>query len=167
MAEPFAQVEDVQGRLDFEMSPAEQRICANTLDDMSEEARYIAGQDWEFPEEAPRIVRTLVLKAVTRYMKNLDGITQSRAGDETVAFPDQGSAAGSAQFTEAEKDTLKALGGQGIGGIMSVETTAYRTSWRRVFKHDPSTLVQVNGGGLDPFPFNEEGSCWVWPGGDC
>lgn len=154
--EPFAQVEDVQHRLDFDMTTAEQRLCGNSLDDMSEEARFLAGQAWPIPEQAPRMVRTLVLKSVTRYMKNLEGLITSRAGDETLTLPDLGDKAGSPYFTEAEQNTLRVLGGKGEGGFVSVEATAYGTSWRRL-KHHESTLVNTIGGG-EPFPFNEE--CW-------
>lgn len=157
MSDPFAQVEDVQGRLDFEMSAAERTLCGNSLDDMSEEARYHAGQAWPLPEDAPRMVRTLVLKSVARYMKNLDGLVQSRAGDETLGFTDLGDKAGSPYFTEAEKDTLRTLGGKGEGGFVSAPVTAFRTSGRR-YKHHESTLTGTVGGGNDPFPFNEE--CW-------
>lgn len=157
MAEPFAQVEDVQGRLDFDMSEAERRVCGNALDDMSEEARYHAGQTWPYPEDAPRMVRRLVLTSVTRYMKNLDGLITSRAGDETITLPDLGELAGAPFFTDTEIETLRAIGGKGQGGFVSAEITAYRTSRRR-YKHHHSTLVDTIGGGLDPFPFNEE--CW-------
>ncbi|ABP53023.1 hypothetical protein [Salinispora tropica] len=160
MSEPFAQVEDVQGRIDFTMSAAEERVAGAALDDMSEEARYHAGQAWPVPEEAPRMVRRLVLVAVARYMKNLDGLTQSRAGDETVAFTDLGDKAGAPFFSDAEIETLRRLGGAAQGGFVSAEVTAYRTDLRR-YKHHQCTLVNTDG---DPFPLNEE--CWGF-GCDC
>jgi len=160
VSEPFAQVEDVQGRIDFTMSAAEERVAGAALDDMSEEARYHAGQAWPVPEEAPRMVRRLVLVAVARYMKNLDGLTQSRAGDETVAFTDLGDKAGAPFFSDAEIETLRRLGGAAQGGFVSAEVTAYRTDLRR-YKHHQCTLVNTDG---DPFPLNEE--CWGF-GCDC
>ncbi|MFY1688174.1 hypothetical protein [Plantactinospora sp. WMMB782] len=144
----FAEVDDVQGRLDFDMSEAERTVCENALEDVSDEARFL-GAGWPDPELAPRMVRTLVLRSVTRYMKNLDGLVQSRAGDETIILPDLGEAAGAPYFTAAEQATIRALAGRGEGGVVSVEATAWRTA-----PGAGETWIRTVGGGTKPFPFN-------------
>ncbi|GGS24759.1 hypothetical protein GCM10010238_11130 [Streptomyces griseoviridis] len=59
----------------------EARIATSALDDASDLATTY-GRDW--PEEtAPRLVKTLVLKSAARCMRDPEGYTQSRAGDET------------------------------------------------------------------------------------
>lgn len=146
--DPFATVDEVQARLDFEMTEVEQRVCASALEDMSEEARFL-GRPWPDPETAPRIVRTLVLKSIVRYMKNLDGLVQSRAGDETIILPDLGEDAGAPYFTEFERATLRAVAGKGSGGVISAEATAYRTR-----PGAGNYWVQTVNGGTKPFPFN-------------
>jgi plasmid stabilization system protein ParE len=142
----YATMEDLKARLDWELDEDEERIAGGALEDASDLAAHY-GREW--PEDtAPRLVRTLVLKAAQRYMKNPDGYTQSRAGDETLAWNDAaGENAGTVYFADEEIKLLRSLAGK-QPGIYSVPLTAYKTKLRH---RDDGGRVPVDYGG-DTFP---------------
>ncbi|MCX5236232.1 hypothetical protein OG824_13585 [Streptomyces prunicolor] len=127
----FATVDELKARLDWTLDADEERIATSALEDASDLARGYAGRDWE-PPSAPRLVRTLVLKACKRYMTNPQGLTQSRAGDETLGWNDtQGENAGTVYFTHDEQRMLAQLGGR-KGGLVSAQVTAWNS---RIHRH--------------------------------
>ncbi|MFF3015825.1 hypothetical protein F0344_12445 [Streptomyces finlayi] len=136
----FATLEDLKGRLDWTLDADEERIAENALEDASDLATHY-GRDW--PEAtAPRMVRTLVLKACKRYMSNPDGYTQSRAGDETLAWNDSaGENAGTVYFTDEEIKLLAGLAGRRAGLY-----TAGVTAWQSVRRPVTAGLVPVENG---------------------
>jgi len=150
--EPFAQVEDVQRRLDFNLDDTEKAAVEGFLEDMSDEARYHAGRDWADPSAAPNQVRTTVIKAVVRWARNMNGYIQSRAGDETLSWSDLGREAGAPEFLPKEIKLLKAIGDGRTGAYRmgTAELTAYTPVNRTV----DDNYVMVAGGGTKPFPFN-------------
>lgn len=106
---PYATLDDLKGRLDWELDADELRIATAALEDATDLAAHY-GREWA-DDTAPRLVRTLVLKACMRYMTNPDGYTQSRAGDETLTWnDDQGENAGTVYFTDDEIKLLAELG---------------------------------------------------------
>jgi hypothetical protein len=161
MAETIATVSDLQARLDWTLEAGEQGVAQGALDDLSDDARYYGSQSWD-SETAPRQVRSLVLRAAARYMRNPDGYVQSRAGDETLVWTDKGDHNGLATFTAEEKKILSSLAGKNDSGLYSVEISAWRT------KPQPQGpgYVQVVPGSYGaaeprPFPFFEsEGTFW-------
>lgn len=86
------------------------RIATGALEDASDLAATY-GREWG-EDTAPRFVRTLVLKSAVRYVRNPNGYTQSRAGDETLAWSDaHGRDSGSVYFTRDEIRLLEELAG--------------------------------------------------------
>jgi hypothetical protein len=106
--EPFATVEDLVKRLDWELSPEELSMAEGALEDASTLVRA-NGRLWEDITTAPHIAKTITLSAAKRYMNNPDGYTQSRAGDETLAWDEQGENAGSVYLTKAELALLRRI----------------------------------------------------------
>lgn len=151
--EPLATLQELTGRLDWTLDADELRIAAGALEDASDLARGY-GRDWN-AETAPRLVRTLVLKACRRYMNNPNGYTQSRAGDETLGWNDAaGQDAGTVYFTADEQKLLKGLAGK-ASGLTSVPVTAWGPHRPR-----PIGWVPVADGGK-PFPlFPDDGGPW-------
>lgn len=146
----FASLDELKLRLDWTLDDDEERIAEAALEDASDMARY-HGRDWT-KDNAPRMVRTLVLKACKRYMSNPEGYTQSRAGDETLAWNDKaGENAGTVYFTREEIDLLRAMSGRAQGGFAAAEIVAWgpRRSTRQTYRD--TGYVPVQGGG-DPFP---------------
>lgn len=116
--DPFATLDDLKNRLDWTLTADEERTGTAALEDASDMARGY-GREWE-AVAAPRLVRTLVLAACQRYMKNPDGYTQSRAGDEHLAWADTGEVQSSPRFTEEEIQLIQALAGTSkhFGSVM-------------------------------------------------
>ncbi len=150
--EPFAVIGDLTARLDWTLDEDEMRAAEGALEDASNYARMY-GKAWEDGMSAPFMVKTIVLTVCVRYMKNLGGYTQSRAGDETLGFTDLGENAGAIYFTEQEQKLLAALAGK-HGGIVSVPIFAWGT------KLSPTTgYVPVSGEpGEKPFPYFADGA---------
>lgn len=107
--EALASVEDVQGRLPFEMSEDEEREAEGAITDLSDDARFYGSSLWS-PASCPRVVKNMVAKAAARHMKNYEGFVSSRAGDEAVAWTDRGEGSGSAEFTKREQNILRQMG---------------------------------------------------------
>ena len=148
--EPFASLEELQARLDWELDEGEERVAESSLEDASELART-HGREWEDPLTAPRIVRTLVLKACARYMKNYQGFTQSRAGDETVMWSDAaGENLGQVYFTKEEIKLLQEYAGRRTA-LISAPLLAYGNTGSRDNGYRPT------GGGGKDFPMFEIG----------
>jgi len=150
----FATLDELRDRLDWTLDPDEERLAASALEDASDEAR-MHGRDWT-TEHAPRLVKTVVLKAVVRYLRNPDGYVSSRAGDETLTWSDRGDPnAGAVSFTRDEIALLRELAGKRAG-----LTSAPITAWsQRPHRHGPG-YVPVDGGGT-VFPlFSHEDDPW-------
>lgn len=123
--EPLATLEELAARLPFVMDEDEEREAAGALEDLSDDARTYGKPTWETIARTPQQVRNLILRAAARHMKNPDGYTQSRAGDESVSWTDRGEAAGSATFTDREVKVLRQLAGNTRNGFHSVGIYAY------------------------------------------
>lgn len=156
--ESYATIDDLRGRLDWALDADEDRIARSALEDASDLARGY-GRDWE-SATAPRLVRTLVLKAVARYLRNPDGFTQSRAGDETLAWNDAaGPDAGTVHFTNQEQKLLKALAGNGPR-LVSAPISAWGPQRKHPAHMRPSPGMVAVEGGERPFPLY---ACEDWP----
>lgn len=151
--QPLATLTELTNRLDWTLDADELRIAAGALEDASDLARGY-GRDWD-ADTAPRLVRTLVLKACRRYMNNPNGYTQSRAGDETLGWNDSGGEnAGTVYFTADEQKLLKGLAGK-ASALTSVPVTAWGPQ-----RPKPGGWVPVQDGGK-PFPlFADDGGPW-------
>jgi hypothetical protein len=123
----LANLDDLKARLDWTLDADEERIATAALEDASDLARHYGSASWLDEASSPRLARTLVLKACKRYMQNPEGVIQSRAGDETMAWDDAaGENAGTVYFTKDERDLLAGLSGK-RPGIYSVPLTAHRS----------------------------------------
>lgn len=145
----FATLDELKARLDWTLDADEERIATSALEDASDQACY-HGKEWSV-DTAPRMVKTLVLKSAARYMKNPEGYTVSRAGDETAQWDDV-SGAGEVIFTPEEIKVLRALAGKGTIGSIPV------TAWGPQ-KKTAEGYVPIEGGGYFPF-FSSDTSPW-------
>lgn len=146
-------IEDLAEKVPFEMDEMDEREAQGALDSLSDDARFYGSDQWLLAETAPRQVKNLIIRAASRHMKNYDGYTQSRAGDETLAWTDRGHEAGSAYFTDSEKRTLRALGGK--VGLVSVPIQAWGD------RPTGTAFVPVMNIEGKPFPFlMDDGEPW-------
>lgn len=149
--DPFATLVELKGRLEWTLDADEERAATGALEDLSEWARYY-GRNWEVAA-SPRLVKTLVLGAAARFMRNPDGYTQSRAGDETLGWTDRGVESGTATFARHEIDALRALVRPAAFGTLSM------TAWGPQRMVAADGMVPVAGGG-DKFPLFSDGTPW-------
>ena len=111
MTDLLASVDDLVARLDWELDEAELRIATAAIEDLSDDARHYGVATWT-TGTVPRSVRTIILRAAVRYMRNPDGYIQSRAGDEIVGWAPRNTA-GAAEFTPEEKAEIKDMARRG------------------------------------------------------
>ena len=142
----FADREDVIARLEEE--PTEHMLVM--IDAGLEEATDLAvyyGASWT-DENVPGPVKRIVARAVARWIRNPDGLEQSRAADETLQWSER-AAAGNVEFTPEEIERVRALGRPVVPSFGSASvTTDYMGGGSGGF----SPYVPVAHGGR-PFPF--------------
>jgi len=149
--DPFATLIELQGRLEWTLDADEERAALGVLEDLSAWARHY-GRNWD-ALTAPILVKTLVLGAAARFMRNPDNYTTSRAGDETVGWTDRGAEVAAQPFTPSEIVALKALVRPVAFGSVSM------TAWGPQKLDATVGLVPVVGGG-DPFPLFSDATPW-------
>ena len=120
----FADLEEVEDRLDFDLDEAYTKMALAALEDASEMAREYGKKNWP-DNSCPRFVKTMVLNVVARYLRNPDGFVISRAGDETVTWSDLRGEA-TLRFTEQEREDLLELT-RGPSTFGSVGVYAHRS----------------------------------------
>lgn len=114
----LATTAELAPRLSFVMDEDDEREADGALEDLSEDARHYGSQAWIDQASTPDYVINLILRAAARHMKNYEGYTMSRAGDETVQWTDRGESSGTATFTKEEIKALKGMAGRtGFGTI--------------------------------------------------
>ncbi|UZJ23711.1 hypothetical protein RHODO2019_10875 [Rhodococcus antarcticus] len=146
MYDPLASLDELTARLDWKLDEDEIAAAPGYLEEASDLARMY-GSPWPDPDTAPRLVKSLVIASVRRFMRNPEGYTQSRAGDETLAWSDLGHEAGSIYFNEREIKLLKGLSNR------STITTAPTVAWGPVKRGNQNLYVPVSYVGGKSFPF--------------
>lgn len=113
-------LDELSPRLPFTLSDEEKREAQGALDDLSFDALSYGSPTWS-PASVPQAVKNLILRAAARHLKNYEGYTASRAGDEQVTWAEQDSP-GQATFSDEEKSMLRTMGGRTpfIGGVGQV-----------------------------------------------
>lgn len=144
----LATIDELKATLEWTLDPGEERIAAGALDTLSEDARFYGRETWADPASCPRQVHNLVLKAARRFMRNPDGYTTSRAGDETLNWTDRGEESGEAHFTDREVKMIETIAGK--TRFMSAALSA----WGPVRKQQGAYTVPVAGyDGEKAFPY--------------
>lgn len=124
----LVELSELTPRLPFTLTSDEEREATGALEDLSFDATGIGNAAWT-AAKVPQAVKNLILRAAARHMKNYEGYTASRAGDEAVQWAEQDTP-GQATFTADEKQMLRQMGGRTpfIGGVTIV---AHNTRLRR------------------------------------
>lgn len=168
MNDELATLDDLKDRCEWTLDPDEERVAQATLVDLSEDARFYGSTAWN-SVLCPRQVKSLVLRATVRYLRNPDGFLQSRAGDEAVHWTDRGEDAGTATFTKKEQEMLATIAGR-TRGLMTAPIQHWGTPRQRGPRlidpmkpgvGTPADVLYVEGAG-GPFPFYADStSQWV------
>ena len=143
----YTSLDELKDRLDWELDEAGERMAEGALADATALAMEY-GREWP-EDDPPRLVKTLVLRAVRRFVENPQGYTTSRAGDETVQWSDaHGRDAGSVYFTHDEQKLLAGIAGR-HKGIVSVQVSAWGPQ-RKHPRHMVEGLVRDPGSPNNP-----------------
>lgn len=155
----LATVEELQARCDWTFDTDEQRVAEGYLEEASDLVRSYGRDTWE-PNSVPRMAKNIVISAVRRFMRNPDGLTTSRAGDETLSWADNEDA-GTIALTKGEQKLLRSMGGS--MGIRTAGLNAWNTPGRTSrFGHPEQWVAPVAGyDGEKAFPyFSDELEPW-------
>ena len=149
-------VDEVKSRLPYPVSdPHVEQVVAAVIVDASNLARHYGRDGWH-ADVVPPVVKTEVRNACVRSLVLLDGVVQSRAGDESEMFTDLRSLTGTVFFTEDQKRTIReAAGGGGNFGTV----TTYRHSLESA---GPDAYFVAWGGVGRGFPVRPAGSGGGW-----
>ena len=142
----FATKDDVLARLEDEPTAQMLVMIEAGLEEATDLAIYY-GANWT-DDNAPDPVRRIVARAVARWIRNPEGLQQSRAADETLAWSED-NARGEVMFTPEEIERVRALGSPVVPSFGSARVAPdYVGSGSGAF----SPYVPVAHGGR-PFPF--------------
>lgn len=129
---------DLEARLPFALDDDEKREATGALEDLSFDAQAIGSAKWTDEANTPTAVKNLIVRAAARHMKNYEGYTVSRAGDETVQWA-EAETPGQAVFNEDEKRMLRQMGGS-LPFIGGVGTYAYSNKPAPKVGYVPTTV---------------------------
>jgi hypothetical protein len=143
----LATLDELKNRLDWVLDAQEETVATSALEDASNLVRGY-GLNWS-PTNVPPVIKSIVLASARRLMVNVQGLTVSRAGDETLGWSDLGDKAGSVYLTTDERQIISGIA-RGSQSLTSVATYAWGTEGKghRV----GAAYVPVSGNG-SPFPF--------------
>ena len=117
-------VEDVSARLPYPVEDEHvEGVVREVIVDASNLARHYGRPTWT-ASVVPPVVKTEVRNACVRALVLLDGVVQSRAGDESEMFTDLRSLTGTVFFTRDQQQTIREAAGGG-GNMSSVTSFRY------------------------------------------
>lgn len=117
-------VEELVARSPFPLSARDRGVAGAAIVDASNLVRHEGNPNWR-PENVPPVVKTVVRNSVSRFLNLMDGVTVSRAGDETEHYTDLQEKTGTVFLTEDEKETVRRCAGRGRSSMFAVSTFLY------------------------------------------
>lgn len=117
-------LEVLEARSPFPLSSRDKEVARAAIIDASNLVRHEGNPNWN-PMNVPPVVKTVVRNSVARFMNLLDGVTVSRAGDETEHYTDLQERTGTVFLTEDEKETVRRCAGRGRSSMFAVSTFLY------------------------------------------
>ena len=117
----FATVQELQARLEWTLSDAEVGVAEGALDDLTIAAREYGRYTWTELQHPPAI-KSMILTAAARFMRNYEGFSESRAGDETLGWKGGSVEPGTAEFTKTEIKRIKRLASAPAFGTLTTYT---------------------------------------------
>lgn len=152
----LATIAELKNNLDWDLDPEEERVALADLEHASNLV-ITYGLPWT-AFNVPPLVKTIVIQAARRHVVNMHGLIQSRAGDETLVYPDLEGQAGTVFLTDAEIKLLHAFrGGAGFG---SIGTTAWSPPSGRKRRSGVGYVPTGGGGAPHPWINYDEDDPW-------
>ena len=133
-------LEDLEARSPFPLSSRDREVAKAAIVDASNLVRHEGNPNWN-PMNVPPVVKTVVRNSVSRFMNLIDGVTVSRAGDETEHYTDLQEKTGTVFLTEDEKETVRRCAGRGRSSMFAVSTFLYTPPTQPEQTTTPSVVV--------------------------
>ena len=133
-------LEDLEARSPFPLSSRDREVAKAAIVDASNLVRHEGNPNWN-PMNVPPVVKTVVRNSVSRFMNLIDGVTVSRAGDETEHYTDLQEKTGTVFLTEDEKETVRRCAGRGRSSMFAVSTFLYTPPTQSDQATTPSVTV--------------------------
>ena len=142
----LATVEQVEARLEGEVTDDMRRMIAEYLEDASDQARYY-GASWT-QSNCPMPVSRLVANTVARFIRNPDSFVQNRASDETLGWQDLPEEyVGTVYFTAPEIERLQNFGNPRLPKFGTIQMIAHSDA-----PHTFGDIHWMVSGSQKPFP---------------
>lgn len=81
---PVVLIDEVKSSLEWELSTQEVKIATWAIGALTVEAKHLSGGVWTDP---PTIIGVQIVKAVGRWLRNPDGLSQDRIGEAVIGRP--------------------------------------------------------------------------------
>lgn len=117
----FATVQELQARLEWTLSTTEVGVAEGALDDLTIQAKEYGRATWTDGQHPPAI-KSMILSAAARFMRNYEGFSESRAGDETLGWKQGSVEPGTAEFTKGEIKRIKRIASAPAFGAITTYT---------------------------------------------
>ena len=101
----FADVTELAARLEWTLDDGELRVAEGALEALTFEAMEFGSSAWT-EETCPPGVKSLILTAAARYVRNYNGYNESRAGDETLGWGAVDREPDTPEFTKSERERI-------------------------------------------------------------
>lgn len=115
---------ELEARLDFTLSADQQRMADGAIESLSIQAAYICRLPaTATPVTCPAWIKQIILNALELHIRNPDGFSFSRAGEESVGWNSRSPRG--LTFTEEQEEKLRKGTRMSSSGISSISTVAW------------------------------------------
>ena len=104
-------VSELEARSPYPFSERDKQVAREVILDASNLVRHEGNPLWA-ANSVPPVVKTIVRNVCVRYMGLMDGVTVSRAGDETEHYTDLQEKTGTVFLTDGEAATVRRCAGR-------------------------------------------------------
>lgn len=117
-------VGELEARSPYPFSDRDKKVAGEVILDASNLVRHEGNPQWR-ASSVPPVVKTIVRNVCVRYMGLIDGVTVSRAGDETEHYTDLQEKTGTVFLTDGEAATVRRCAGRNDDAAVFVSAYVY------------------------------------------
>nr|DAJ19027.1 MAG TPA: hypothetical protein [Siphoviridae sp. ctcOR4] len=132
-------VSELEARSPYPFSERDKQVAREVILDASNLVRHEGNPLWA-ANSVPPVVKTIVRNVCVRYMGLIDGVTVSRAGDETEHYTDLQEKTGTVFLTDGEAATVRRCAGRNDDAAVFSMAYVYTPNGAKP-EEDSATLV--------------------------
>lgn len=133
-------VGELEARSPYPFSERDKKVASEVILDASNLVRHEGNPQWK-ASSVPPVVKTIVRNVCVRYMGLMDGVTVSRAGDETEHYTDLQEKTGTVFLTDGEAATVRRCAGRNDDAAVFVSAYVYTPDSAPVSDGESLSLV--------------------------